>query len=113
MGESFDTGLRPEQIERSKPRFLETPFGAMALHRVESGILAAQAFCPHMDGPLWEGTLSGEDIVCPWHQWCFNLRSGKRKLLGLIARGGSSGLLVCDVSESPTGTLVLSNPRRG
>lgn len=113
MIEPFDTGVRPDEVASGKPRFLRTPFGPMALHRVESGILAAQAFCPHMEGPLWEGTLSGEHIVCPWHQWRYDLRSGKRILLGLIARGGATGLLVCDVSTSESGTLVLSNPRRG
>jgi nitrite reductase/ring-hydroxylating ferredoxin subunit len=113
VSEAFDTGVRTAEVVRSHPRYVDTPFGAMALHRVDAGILAAQAFCPHMDGPLWEGTVGGERIVCPWHQWCFDLRTGKRILLGLVSRGGSSGLLVCDVSTSEAGTIVLANPRRG
>ena len=113
MSETFDTGLAPAAIEREHPRFIDTPFGALALHRVGDEILAAQAFCPHLDGPLYEGTITGQDIVCPWHQWRYSLRTGRRVLLGLIARGGGSGLLVCDVSVSEHGTLVLANPRRG
>jgi nitrite reductase/ring-hydroxylating ferredoxin subunit len=113
VNESFDTGVYADMITRERPKFVETPFGAMALHRIGEEFLAAQAFCPHLDGPLYEGTLSGEDIVCPWHQWRYNLRTGHRILLGLITRGNGSGLLVCDVSLSPRGTLVLANPRRG
>lgn len=113
MSAPFDTGIRPEDVVAEHPKFVETPFGALALHKVGGEILAAQAFCPHLDGPLYEGTIVGEHIVCPWHFWRFDLRTGKRVLLGLLSRGGGSGIVVCDVSVSERGTIVLANARRG
>ena len=37
------------------------------------------AACPHKAGPLWEGQVSVKrcEIVCPWHRFRFDLRSGK------------------------------------
>lgn len=113
MVEPFDTRLDPGTLSRTRPTPIETPWGTLALYFVDGEFLAAQAFCPHLDGPLFEGTQSGDEIVCPWHQWRFSLRTGERVGIGrLLVPGGSSRLLRCDVSLSPTGTLVLANPRR-
>lgn len=32
--------------------------------------------CPHAGGPLGQGALQGETIVCPWHGFEFNCRTG-------------------------------------
>ena len=42
------------------------------------GIFAAFANeCTHSGGPLEEGELAGDVVVCPWHASGFNVRSGK------------------------------------
>lgn len=37
---------------------------------------ATSAACPHEGGPLGEGRLSRDAIVCPWHGFDFDRRSG-------------------------------------
>ena len=32
--------------------------------------------CSHVGGPLGEGTLDGEYVVCPWHNWKYHFRTG-------------------------------------
>ncbi len=32
--------------------------------------------CNHVGGPLGEGTLDGDYLVCPWHQWKFHRVTG-------------------------------------
>ena len=32
--------------------------------------------CPHRGGPLYDGFVSGNCLVCPWHGWSFDLQSG-------------------------------------
>jgi nitrite reductase (NADH) small subunit len=38
---------------------------------------ACGAICPHENGPLAEGWLEGEAVVCPWHGFDFDLRTGR------------------------------------
>ncbi len=38
---------------------------------------AIHGSCNHVGGPLGEGTLEGEYVVCPWHYWKFHCRTGK------------------------------------
>jgi nitrite reductase/ring-hydroxylating ferredoxin subunit/multimeric flavodoxin WrbA len=33
--------------------------------------------CNHVGGPLGQGTLEGEYVVCPWHHWKFHARTGE------------------------------------
>ena len=28
-------------------------------------------------GPLGQGVIAGESVVCPWHSWSFNLKTGQ------------------------------------
>jgi len=32
--------------------------------------------CPHAGGPLGDGDLDGDQIVCPWHAWAFDCKTG-------------------------------------
>lgn len=32
--------------------------------------------CNHVGGPLGEGRLDGDYVVCPWHQWKFHRVTG-------------------------------------
>jgi nitrite reductase (NADH) small subunit len=38
---------------------------------------ATSPLCPHEDGPLAEGWLEGDVVVCPWHGFDFELQSGR------------------------------------
>ena len=38
--------------------------------------LALDNVCPHHGGPLAEGTIEGGKVICPWHQWEFDLATG-------------------------------------
>jgi len=37
---------------------------------------AVSGVCNHVGGPLGEGRLDGDYIVCPWHGWKFHCRTG-------------------------------------
>jgi nitrite reductase (NADH) small subunit len=37
---------------------------------------ALNGICPHRGGPLGQGWVQGEAVVCPWHSWSFNLKTG-------------------------------------
>jgi len=50
---------------------------AIALFNVEGTIYATDNTCLHQGGPLGEGELMGEVVICPWHQWEYNVRTGE------------------------------------
>jgi nitrite reductase/ring-hydroxylating ferredoxin subunit/uncharacterized membrane protein len=40
-------------------------------------ILAIAETCAHAGGPLSEGQLEGEDVICPWHASRYSMRTGE------------------------------------
>ena len=48
----------------------------IALYNVEGKLYATTNICPHQGGPLDEGELDGDTIVCPWHGWMFKVPDG-------------------------------------
>jgi len=104
---AFDTGLAPSELDPEHPRLVETPFGAMALFVDADEILCLQAFCPHLEGPLFQGTLSRGSITCPWHFWRFDLRTGRRVGPMPLALAPCEPLRRAEVSIGAAGTIVL------
>ena len=44
---------------------------------VKGRLAALENICPHRGGPLGQGWLEGEGVVCPWHSWTFDTRTGQ------------------------------------
>jgi len=40
-------------------------------------VYALNSVCTHVGGPLEEGTIEGNEIVCPWHQGRYDIKTGK------------------------------------
>jgi nitrite reductase/ring-hydroxylating ferredoxin subunit len=57
----------------------------VALFNVGGEFYALENSCPHQGGPIADGWLEGPHVTCPWHGWCFDVRSGKMTL-GEFAR---------------------------
>jgi len=73
----FVTDVLAASVTADEPRFLDSPVGKLALVRDGETLLAIDAWCPHLDGPLWEGSTAKGQIACPWHGWRFSLRTGE------------------------------------
>jgi nitrite reductase/ring-hydroxylating ferredoxin subunit len=65
---------------------------SIALFNVAGTFHAIDNTCTHEGGPLGEGTLSGEVVVCPWHGTEFNVRTGAA--LGPLTEEGVRSLPV-------------------
>jgi len=78
-GESGKKWLRVAD-ERSFPiregRTVEIGSKHLAIFNLGNELVAVQNRCPHRGGPLAEGILSGNMIVCPLHAWKFDLQTG-------------------------------------
>ncbi len=49
----------------------------IAIARVGGTVFAVDNACPHRDGELGRGDLSGHHLYCPLHAWCFDVRTGR------------------------------------
>jgi len=58
-------------------KMVEVMGKAIALFNVGGAIYATDNTCLHQGGPLGEGELMGEVVICPWHQWEYNVRTGE------------------------------------
>lgn len=45
--------------------------------RSETGIVAFNSRCPHMNGPLAYGRVVDGQVICPWHFFRFDIVTGE------------------------------------
>jgi nitrite reductase (NADH) small subunit len=48
-----------------------------AVCKVRGAIYAFSGVCPHAGGPLGQGQIEGQHVVCPYHLWEFDVASGE------------------------------------
>jgi nitrite reductase (NADH) small subunit len=44
---------------------------------VDGQICAMENTCLHMGGPLGEGVIDGGKVICPWHGWAWDPKTGQ------------------------------------
>ena len=48
----------------------------LAVFNVNGSFHVLDDTCPHRGGPLSEGDLEGQEVICPWHGARFDVTSG-------------------------------------
>lgn len=68
---------RVTDIPPGKGRLVDHGAVPVAVFNAGGGrFCAVSALCPHEDGPLADGWLEGDTVVCPWHGFDFDLATG-------------------------------------
>ena len=69
VGEAADIGV-------GEGRVVEADGKTLALFNVDGAFYALDNACAHRGGPLGEGDLEGTVVVCPWHAWRWDVKTG-------------------------------------
>ncbi len=67
------------KAEAPRPgRVMEADAGgrAICLANVNGELSALGNLCPHREGPLGQGWIEGNTVICPWHSWAFHIKTG-------------------------------------
>lgn len=76
----------------------------IAVFNIDGALFALENSCPHQGGPIADGYLEGPLVTCPWHAWCFDVRSGKMTL------GDFATIPRFDVRDGSDGIFVATEP---
>jgi len=69
---------RHDEIPAGHALLVENNGRSVAVFNCGGGRFAAcGAVCPHEGGPLADGWLEGDVVVCPWHGFDFDLATGQ------------------------------------
>jgi uncharacterized membrane protein/nitrite reductase/ring-hydroxylating ferredoxin subunit len=85
---------------------LEINGHVVTLAKIDNKIYAFQEFCTHRFGPLSEGALNGFNVQCPWHNSCFDVRTGK------VTNGPAKVDLKTFAVETRDGKICVGVPTR-
>ena len=72
----YVTVAKLEEIPEGGSRIVEVAGRQIALFKADGQIYALDNVCPHRGGPLGEGMIAGDEVICPWHAWSFKLATG-------------------------------------
>jgi nitrite reductase/ring-hydroxylating ferredoxin subunit len=76
MTEAFTEVLCATDLPVGRMKAVKIDDRAVAVCHTANGFFATDNTCPHRGGPLAEGDLIGDEIVCPWHLWGFDVTTG-------------------------------------
>jgi nitrite reductase (NADH) small subunit len=75
---SFVVNLgRLNKIPRGEGRVFQIGGRSIAVfHTRDSSVFATEPTCPHKGGPLADGLVGAQKVICPLHSFAFDLSSG-------------------------------------
>ena len=72
----FTKAATVQEIPAGKGKQVTINGKVIALFSTDSGFYAIDDTCPHRGAPLSEGEVQGTEVICPWHNACFDLTTG-------------------------------------
>ncbi|MEW6731254.1 MAG: Rieske (2Fe-2S) protein [Acidobacteriota bacterium] len=66
-----------DAVEEEQPLVIEYRARRIAIYREGERFYAIEDICPHMGAFLSHGFSEGSQVICPWHNWKFDLASGE------------------------------------
>ena len=71
-------------FKEGQGKIIQVKGKTIALFLHEGNFYAIDNTCKHMGGPLGEGELEDGNVVCPWHGWKYNIKTGVNALIPSI-----------------------------
>ena len=66
-----------DELRRKPLQQVQAGRARVALIYKDGEFSAISGVCNHVGGPLGEGRLDGDYVVCPWHYWKYHCRTGE------------------------------------
>jgi nitrite reductase/ring-hydroxylating ferredoxin subunit len=66
-----------QEIPADGGKVCEAGDKTLAVFCVGGDYFAIDNMCKHRGGPLGEGPLDGDQVVCPWHGWVYDVKTGE------------------------------------
>jgi len=76
MPQFVKVGTTAEFEDLEGGKLVEVAGQKIAIFNVGGKCYAIENTCPHRGGPLAEGMLAGDEVICPWHGSRFNIKTG-------------------------------------
>ena len=76
MGQFVKVASKAELDELEGGKLVEVGGQQIAVFNLGGGYYAIDNICPHRGGPLAEGMLAGDEVICPWHGSRVNIKTG-------------------------------------
>ena len=92
--------VEPGEMEAGDVAMVVVADRALAITRTAEGWGALDNRCPHQGGPLGEGQIEGNCLICPWHGYEYNPTTGEPP------SGYSDAATAYAVDERPDGLYV-------
>jgi len=67
---------RSAEVPDGRPEVFEIEDRHIAVYRLDGAYYAIEDICTHDGGPLAEGELEGQEVICPRHGARFDIKSG-------------------------------------
>lgn len=77
MSERLLLARRSEMPGEGEAREFTVLDKQLCVARINGEICAIENACMHRGGPLGQGVVEGGKVVCPWHGWEFDLKTGR------------------------------------
>lgn len=71
------TPLKKNELQEGKLVRTDVNGHSIVLTTINGTVYAMDSVCSHEGGPLEDGTLESYNLICPWHQGIFDIRSAK------------------------------------
>jgi nitrite reductase (NADH) small subunit len=78
----FVRAMSASELPPGQCREVKVGEKTLAFYNVGGTFYATTNTCIHRGGPLGQGMLDGQVVMCPWHAWTFDVTTGENTANG-------------------------------